>query len=256
MNDFAKVYIISYKKNGKWNDISNVSINRFHEQGFRTELIEGYNLKDYPEIKRNHIVYLNLLDKVLKVIKKRNIKEGFFIAEDDAFPADYVTPEFLKKRLKILSNSLKKKDRTYKNTIVRVGYQKVLNEKRSGYPRKYYCVGTQLIWIPKNLIVKLEDVMKQANAQHLNGFFSKNMELPIELLDKEIQIDKRHKYILEFEHASLTMDKTRKGKRESSIERDKKKSTRHQFFSKLNTVRSVSIGSQKKRTSQKKKRSN
>ena len=91
MNDFAKVYIISYKKNGKWNDVSNISINRFHEQGFRTELIEGYNLKDYPEIKRNHIVYLNLLDKVLKVIKKRNIKEGFFIAEDDAFPADYVT---------------------------------------------------------------------------------------------------------------------------------------------------------------------
>jgi hypothetical protein len=242
MNDFAKMYIISYKKNGKWNDVSNISINRFHEQGFRTELIEGYNLKDSPEIKRNHIVYLNLLDKVLNVIKKRTIKDGFFIAEDDAFPADFVTPAFLKKRLSKLD---------YKNTIVRVGYQKVLNEKRSGYPRKYYCVGTQLIWIPKNLIPKLEEVMKQVNAQHLNGFFSKTIDLPVELLDKKVQIDKRHKYILEVEHASLTMDKTRKGKRESSIERDKKKSTKQKFFSNLNTVRSVAFGSRKKQKSRK-----
>ena len=162
MNDFAKVYVVSYKKNGKWNDVSNISINRFHEQGFRTDLVEGYNLKDYPEIKRNHIVYLNLLDKVLKVIKKKDIKEGVFVAEDDAFPADFVTPDFLEKRLKLLSKSLNKKDRTYKNTIVRVGYQKVLNEKRSGYPRKYYCVGTQLMWIPKSLFSKLEK---------LNNFF-------------------------------------------------------------------------------------
>ena len=81
--------------------------------------------------------------------------------------------------------------------------------------------------------------MNNSNAQHLNGFFSKNMDIPVELLDRDIQIKKRHKYVFELEHSSLTMEGTRTGKHESSIERDRKKPTRKKFFSDLETVRSV-----------------
>lgn len=242
MSDFEKVYIMSYKNEGKWNPIMQLSKKRFTKNGFKPKVIEGYNNKKHPEIKRNQIVYKNLLDKVIPYVKKTKMTDGFFVAEDDAFPADFTTPAFLKKRLSKLD---------YKNTIVRVGYQKVLTMDGPSYPRNYFCVGDQLIWIPKSLISKLEIVMKQVNAQHLNGFLSKTMELPVELLDKKIQIDKRHKYILEVEHTSLTMDKTRKGKRESSIERDKKKSTRQQFFSNLNTVRSVAINRKTNRNANK-----
>ena len=72
-----------------------------------------------------------------------------------------------------------------------MGYQKVLNEKRTGYPRGYYCVGTQLLWIPKSQLLKLKEVMTNTSAQHLNGFFSKNVDINIELLDAHVQISKK-----------------------------------------------------------------
>ena len=126
-----------------------------------------------------------------------------------------------------------------------------MTQSGPGYPRKYYCVGTQLLWIPKKIISQLDMVMKQSIPQHLNGFFSKNMDIKVELLDKKIQIDKKHKYVSEIEHTSLTLDNTRKGKRESSILRDKNKSTKQQFLSDMETVRLVRKSNVAKRSKKK-----
>lgn len=221
MNDYKNVYIISYKNNGSWPDVLDLSMKRFKKQGFKTKTIEGYNLKKHPEIARNHVVYLNLVDKVLPYIKKQNIKDGFLLAEDDAYVSDIITPEFLKKKIKA--------NKGHKN-IIRIGYQKVLaHSPPSTYPRGYYCVGTQLIWFPKSCIKDLEEVMKIKTPQHLNGFFSKDKELKKRgfdtiLLDKEKQSgNKYNKYVREIEHHSITMDKTRLGKRLSSIARNNKR---------------------------------
>jgi len=227
--DYQTIYIVSYKKDGQWNPISTESISRFRKQGFKTQLIEGYNLKQHPEIKRNEIVYRNLLDKVIPFLIKKKVKSGVFVAEDDAYPNDFVTPEFLRKRITNTKYANK-----YKNKILRVGYQKVLNEKRTGYPRGYYCVGTQLLWIPKSQLQKLEQIMKQTKPQHLNGFFSKNIDIDVELLDAHVQISKKTKYVLEMEHDSLTMNRTRKGKRQSSIMRNNKRSSKLSFFNSQN----------------------
>jgi len=194
---------------------------RFKKQGFKTKDVEGYNLKNHPKIKRNHVVYLNLVDKVLPQIKKQNIQDGFLLAEDDAYVSDIITPNFLKERIKAKNG--------HKN-IIRIGYQKVLaHSPPSTYPRGYYCVGTQLIWFPKNCIKDLEEVMQMKTPQHLNGFFSKDKELKKRgfdtiLLDEDIQSgSKYNRYVREIEHHSITMDKTRLGKRESSINRNNKR---------------------------------
>ena len=60
-----RVLIMTYKKNGKWNDAFFTSKKRFQEMGYKVTPIEGYNLKQHPEIKPNQVVYLNLRDKVL-----------------------------------------------------------------------------------------------------------------------------------------------------------------------------------------------
>ena len=96
----------------------------------------------------------HLLDKVIPFLLKKKIKSGAFVAEDDAYPNDFVTPDFFKKRITNQKYASK-----YKNKILRVGYQKVLNEKRTGYPRGYYCVGTQLLWIPKSQLLKLKEAL-------------------------------------------------------------------------------------------------
>lgn len=225
MNEYAKVFIMSYKKGGEWNPMSRHSMERFERQGFHTELVEGYNIKQHPEIKRSQIVYLNFLDKVLPLLKKKGIKTGFFVAEDDAYPNDFVTPDFLKKR--ILKSG-------FKNKIIRVGYQKVLKEKRAEFKNGYNCVGNQLLWIPKSQMVNLEKIMKKSKAQHLNGFFSKSKDIDVEILDPHVQVSKKTKYVLELEHGSLTTDRTRKGKRESSIARNNLRSKKLKFFNSQN----------------------
>ena len=222
MKDYQNVYILSYKKNSKWNPVLELSKKRFKMQGFNPIPVEGYNLNKHPEIKRNEIVYLNFLDKIIPHIKKQNIKDGFLFAEDDAYVSDIITPEFLKKKIKANKGS---------KNIIRIGYQKVLAHYGPSYPRNYFCVGNQLIWFPKGCIKHLEDIMRMKNPQHLNGFFSKDVELrkrgyDIILLDKEKQSgNKYNKYVREIEHHSITMDKTRLGKRLSSIARNNKRRT-------------------------------
>jgi hypothetical protein len=226
--DYQKVYVMSYKIDGQWNPISTESISRFRKQGFKTQLIEGYNLKQHPEFKRNEIVYRNLLDKVIPFLIKKKIKSGVFVAEDDAYPNDFVTPEFLRKRITNTKYANK-----YKNKILRVGYQKVIKEKKNNQV-VLNCVGNQLLWIPKSQLQKLEEIMKQTKPQHLNGFFSKNIDIDVELLDAHVQISKKTKYVLEIEHNSLTMNRTRKGKRHSSIMRNNKRSSKLSFFNSQN----------------------
>jgi hypothetical protein len=193
------VYIISYKKNGKWNEMLKNSKKRFKELGYKVFLVEGYNLKENPEIKPTHVVYLNLRDKVLPLVKNK-YNDGFLVAEDDAYPQDILTPQYLLERLKT---------HNYLNNIIRVGYQKKLKQKGPYYPLGYYLVGTQLLWFPKKQMNKLKAELYKSNPQHLNGYFSKMKNLKVKILDEEIQ--KKNKYVLELEHVSATTGKTRKG---------------------------------------------
>lgn len=198
------VLVMSYKKNGKWNPTYNYSKKRFTQMGYTVKPIEGYNLKEHPEIKPNQVVYLNLKDKVLPYLKENlNNEHGVLVAEDDAYISDILTPEFLK-------NKLKKNG--YKNKIIRIGYQKVLKQnKKKRYPRGYFCVGNQLIWFPTSQISRLESELNKQRPQHLNGFLSINMKLNIKLLDHAKQIHQGEKYVNEIEHVSATTKKVRKG---------------------------------------------
>ena len=193
------VYIISYKIEGKWNSMLKKSKKRFKELGYNVFLVEGYNLKQNPGIKPNQVCYLNLLDKVIPLIKNK-IKKGFLLAEDDAYLQDILTPKYLLYRLK---------KNNYLNNIIRIGYQKNLKQKPPYYPNGNYLVGTQLLWFPKNQMKKLEFELNKSKAQHLNGFLSKNLNLDIKILDEKKQ--KKKKYVLELEHISTTTGKTRKG---------------------------------------------
>ena len=199
------VLIMTYKKNGKWNPPFYFSKKRFQQLGYKVKAIQGYNLKENPEIKPSQVVYLNLRDKVIPYLKNKKYGDGVLVAEDDAYIADFLTPSFL-------FNKLKKNN--YKNSIIKVGYQKVLKHPKDKYPRGYFCVGNQLIWFPKLQMSKLEKELKKSTAQHLNGFLSKNMNLDIKLLDQKIQ--KNKKYVYELEHISTTTGKTRKGLKLSS----------------------------------------
>tara|TARA_Y100001937_G_C6974110_1_gene264681 strand:- start:34 stop:630 length:597 start_codon:yes stop_codon:yes gene_type:complete len=192
-----KVFIVSYKYQGEWNSILDICKNRYEDLGFKTEIIEGFGLQHNKDIKVNEVVYLNFLFKVLPILEKRNIS-GMLVSEDDAFLSSFVTPEFLK-------NKLEQND--YHNNLIRIGYQKVLNLHEK--PRGYICVGSQLIWIPKTLLVALKEDMFSKRPQHLDCYFSKNLKILEIVLDKEIQ--KTNKYVKEIEHYSPISKKIRKG---------------------------------------------
>lgn len=190
------VFIMSYKKdiNNKriWNEISNITKKNFVNNGFKVKMVEGYNIKEYPEIKKNKLVYLNFINKAIikgeKYLKNNN-DDGFFIAEDDA----WINLSFdnLKQTIKLSPNT----------PLIRVGYQKILKEN---LPRGYFCVGAQLQWIPRNMIEQIKKVMTINKAQHLDGFLSKNIELDIVLAEKGL--------VSECAHVSLTLEKYRNGK--------------------------------------------
>lgn len=193
-----KVFIMSYKKNGKWNETLSKVKKRFMNKGFSVTVVEGYYLPEHPEIKKTQLVYRNVLDKVIPKAKKylkANISaRGFFIAEDDAWLKDFVNSEYLKKKEKILK----------KKHITRVGFQKILKEPN--LPKGYFCVGAQLTWIPANQLEKFEDLMKSSIPQHFNGFLSKT-KMTVDILHKNT----KKKLVDELEHMSFTMGKVRKG---------------------------------------------
>jgi len=192
-----KVYIISYKYQGEWNSILDICKKRYEDLGFKTEIVEGFSLKEHTHIKPNEVVYLNFLYKVLPILEKSN-KVGILVSEDDAYVSSFFTPEFLNCRLE---------EYDYKNNIIRIGYQKVLNLHEK--PRGYICVGNQLTWIPKSLLSKLKEDMHRKRPQFIDCYFSKNIILPEIILDKEIQ--KTNKYVKEIEHYSFAVGKVRKG---------------------------------------------
>ena len=205
-NGSNTVFILSYKKNGLWNELSNVSKARFKKKGFLPRVVEGYNLSDPkkndPDMKKTHLVYRNFLDKILPSVeryrKKHKLVDGFFFAEDDAYLDERVDFDFLMKRLKTVD---------YKNKILRVGYQKVLGKNRP----EYFVVGNQLIWVPLSKISGLKESLEKSVPQHLNGFFSKRENtLGIEVLDHDIQ-KREGKYVHEIEHQSITRGNIRKG---------------------------------------------
>ena len=191
------VFMISYKKNingtKKWNEITKYTKENFKDKGFKVFMVEGYFKKDYPDIKINQLVYLNFIDKAIPKIEKflgknKNV-DGVFIAEDDA----WINPTYseLRKTLKLGRNE----------TLIRVGYQKKLKMNKTD---TFYVVGTQLIWIPRNSIEHIKEVMLHSQPQHLNGFFSKNKKLKVVLAEKGL--------VDECEHLSLTSKKIRRGR--------------------------------------------
>jgi hypothetical protein len=207
-NEFKNIYLISYKKNGKWNPIMEESRKRYDQMGFNVKLFEGFSLKEHPEIKPNEVCYRNIQKFFFEnknLTKNKNIK-GFLISEDDSFVADQVIPAFLQKQIQAVKD--------YERKIIRVGYQKIVRiAPTTDNSDGTYVVGTQLLWFPRLII---EDILKrfeERKAQHLNGFLSKDKFLPVELLDKSEQIDRKNKYVLELEHVSTTTGKVRKGKK-------------------------------------------
>ena len=192
-----KVYIISYKYQGVWNSILDICKKRYTDLGFKTEIVEGFGLQNNKHIKPNEVVYLNFLFKVLPILEKNNIS-GILVSEDDAYLSSFVTPEFLKDKLE---------ENDYHNNIIRIGYQKVL--KQHDKPRGYVCVGNQLTWIPKKLLVALKEDMFSKRPQHLDIYFSKNLKILEIVLDREIQ--KTNKYVKEIEHYSYILGRSRKG---------------------------------------------
>jgi len=192
-----KVYIVSYKYQGIWNSILDICKKRYEDLGFKTEIVEGFSLKEHTHIKPNEVVYLNFLFKVLPILEKNNIS-GILVSEDDAYLSSFVTPEFLKNKLE---------ENDYHNNLIRIGYQKVL--KQHDKPRGYICVGNQLTWIPKTLLVALKEDMFSKTRQHLDCYFSKNLKILEIVLDKELQ--KTNKYVKEIEHHSFVLGKIRKG---------------------------------------------
>lgn len=190
------VYIISYKTNGEYNPILKDSKNRFEEQNFKVKVIEGYNLKDYPDMRVSTVVYKNL-QKALKEISSPN---GIFIAEDDCYLNDGITFEFLRDRIHAIPD--------FNSKVIRVGYQKILKEKTFNY-----VVGTQLIWIPQTMIEPVAEEMRNNRPQHLDGFLSKQTKLDITLLDRHEQMVNKNKYAVEIEHYSHILGKVRKGKK-------------------------------------------
>jgi hypothetical protein len=171
---------------------------RFKDLGYNVIIVEGYNIKDNPEIKPNQICYRNLLDKIFPLVKDTKI--GFLVAEDDAYLQDILTPKYLLSRLK---NS------KYLTNIIRVGYQKKLTQSGKTYPLGYYLVGTQLLWFPKKLYKTIIEDMMKKRPQHLDGYLSKLKDINVQILDEQIQ--KKKKYVLELEHISSTTGKKRSG---------------------------------------------
>ena len=235
-----KVFLVSYKKkiNGvkKWNDIVHLSEKQFKLNGFSVTKIEGYNLSEHTEIKRNHIVYRNVLDKTLKKAKKylkdNNKANGFYIAEDDAYIN--LSLSELKTRVKKSGYSLSNKN----GPILRIGYQKILKDNR--FPNGYYCVGTQLIWIPKNILEDFTKFMEKTKAQHFNGFLTKNMDLKIELIPQT----KKNKIVDELQHESLTLGgKIRPGRVISSLTKNtlKRSNKKGRFLNRINKTIKNSI---------------
>lgn len=196
------VFIVSYKKNGKWNETLATSMKRFKDMGYQPVIVEGYSLKKNPQIKPNEVCFLNTLNKVFSIIDnyKNNLNNGFLVAEDDAYPNDFLTPEFLLKRL---SKS------NFKESIVRVGYQKKYKQKGKGYPLGYYLVGTQIVWYPFSILEQIKDDMEKKKPQHLDGYLSKLKDISVKILDEKEQ--KTNKYVFELQHKSATTGKTRLG---------------------------------------------
>ena len=190
------VYIMSYKTNGEYNPILKDSKNRFEEQNFKVKVIEGYNLKDYPDMRRSTVVYRNF-HNVLKEISSPN---GIFIAEDDCYLNDGITFEFLRDRIHAIPD--------FNSKVIRVGYQKILKEKTFNY-----VVGSQLIWIPQTMIESVVEEMRNTTPQHLDGFLSKPRGFNVILLDRHEQMVNKNKYCVEIEHFSHILGKVRKGKK-------------------------------------------
>jgi len=193
------VYIISYKTNGKYNPILKDSKNRYKLNGFKVIVKEGYNLKDYPNMKRTEVVYKNV-QKVLKELKTRPNNDGFFISEDDSYLNDGITFEFLRDRIMAVPG--------YKSKVIRIGYQKILKQKTFNF-----VVGAQLIWIPQTKIKAIDTEMRNNRPQHLDGFLSKPREMDVILLDEHEQMVNKNKYVVEIEHYSAILGKVRKGKK-------------------------------------------
>jgi hypothetical protein len=167
--------------------------------GWNTELIEGYRfhelVEENPKYRKNYLVFDNAKDKVLPALEKSD--KGIMFCEDDVIPRSIFTPEFVESKIKEYDGE---------NNVLWFGFQRVVKNKtcRSGY----WYVGSHMIWIPRSLHSLVKNVMEKSRKQHYDGFLSKNKEIPIKVVDVELQMTKpyaENRYVNELEGNSITI---------------------------------------------------
>ena len=199
------IYFVTYDI-GKGNlNIDDVVINNTLQKKFTPKFIKGYNLKENPEIKPNHVVYKNVLDKALPKLKKMKAK-GYLLAEDDAL---------VNANAKELSKIINKNGGA--KNILWIGYQKILKKKGE----IDYIVGGQLIYIPRERIDQMERVMKESRPQHFDRFLlNKRKQIGLTVVPQNLKVTYNAetapdgKLVDELTSESGTTGKIRKGRTE------------------------------------------
>lgn len=173
-----KIYVVSYKKdNNIWNEPYNKCIEQYKNLGYIVDTIEGYNFKNYKNIKKTQLCYKNFLDKFLiECIKHIDDYKGFIYSEDDAYLKEKITIDD-------------------EDKINWLGYAKIdCNDKM---------YGASIIYIPSNKVKLLYYKMKYHKPCHLDYF------LDLYVKDKII---KKNTICLEIPHISFMTNKMRRHK--------------------------------------------
>jgi len=175
------IYVLSYKREGKWNEPLEKCIERLNELGFSFEVLEGYNYNNYQNIKKTQVCYKNFVDKFLKsAIDNKKNYDGFIYLEDDTYIINDIElfPE---------------------NNIQWLAYW---NKKEN------YTYGASMIYVPKNKLVGLYYNMKADKPIHLDYYLHKKKneynitihDIPQGLEISHISMNtlkyRKHKYML------------------------------------------------------------
>jgi len=176
-----KIYVVSYKDEGEWNEPYKACIAQYNELGYDVNTIEGYNFKNL-DCRKSQICYKNFLELFLidciKCIASGAVYEGFIYSEDDV----YLNEEI------IIEN---------KSKINWLGYW------RRDKNNKMY--GSSVIYIPSEKIKSLYTQMKNHKARHLDYYFDLHVEdkiirptpicLEIPHISLNTNSERRHKFM-------------------------------------------------------------
>lgn len=165
--------VMSYKTDRKWNEPLAKCTKRLNELGYDYEVCEGYNYKNYSNIKKTHVCYRNFVDIFLvNAIKKKNEYEGFIYIEDDAYLKDDI----------IIEDS---------SIINWLGWWRMNNLQK---------LGSSILYVPKNKLTGLYYEMIADKPMHLDYYFAK-------FLNKYDIIISKYTQCLEIKHESFNTGK-------------------------------------------------